>query len=123
MNEKEFSEKLRPWLDRSAQNVGELQATRLRAARLRAMDAYREPRYLSLLPSGLAARAAAHPVAFRALLLALPALIVAAVFASRAFLAPQELGELDAQILASEVPLETLLDKDFGEWLQNASRR
>lgn len=124
MNEKEFSEKLRPWLDRSAQNVGELQATRLRAGRLRALDAYREPRYLSLLPSsGLAARAAAHPAAFRALLLLLPVLIVAAVVAGRTLLAPQDIGELDAQILAGEVPLETLLDKDFGEWLQNASRR
>ena len=43
MNEQDFSNKLRPWLERSAGEVGELQATRLKAARLRAMDAYREP--------------------------------------------------------------------------------
>lgn len=123
MNEKEFSEKLRPWLDRSAQQVGELQATRLRAARLRALDAYREPRYLALLPAGLAARAAAHPAALRALLLLVPALAVAAVLLARAYAPAPDNGELDALILASEVPLETLLDKDFGEWLHNASRR
>ena len=43
MNEKEFAEKLKPWLERTASNVGEMQATRLKAARLRALDAYREP--------------------------------------------------------------------------------
>ena len=43
MNEKDFAEKLKPWLERGATSVGEMQATRLRAARLRALDAYREP--------------------------------------------------------------------------------
>ena len=43
MKEKEFAGKLKPWLDRSAADMGEMQATRLKAARLRAMDAYREP--------------------------------------------------------------------------------
>lgn len=122
MNEKEFSEKLRPWLDRSTENIGELQATRLRAARLRALDAHREPRWLAVLPSGLAARAAAHPTAFRALALALPIFVVATVLGTRALQPASDIGELDAQILASDVPLETLLDKDFGEWLKNASR-
>lgn len=122
MNEKDFSQKLRPWLDRSAENIGELQATRLRAARLRALDAYRQPRWLAILPSGLAARAAAHPAAFRVLVLALPLVVVAGVLGTRALQPAPDVGELDAQILASDVPLETLLDKDFGEWLKNASR-
>ncbi|HLX24041.1 MAG TPA: DUF3619 family protein, partial [Usitatibacter sp.] len=43
MNEKDFAAKLKPWLERSAQSLGEMQETRLRAARLRALDAYREP--------------------------------------------------------------------------------
>ena len=37
MNEKDFAAKLKPWLERSAAQVGELQATRLKAARLRAL--------------------------------------------------------------------------------------
>ena len=43
MNEKEFAAKLKPWLDRSAASLGEMQATKLRAARLRALDAFTEP--------------------------------------------------------------------------------
>ena len=43
MNEKDFVRNLRPWLDRSADGVGELQATRLRSARLRALDEWHEP--------------------------------------------------------------------------------
>ena len=43
MNDKEFGAKLKPWLDRSAAAVGEMQATRLRAARLRALDRFQEP--------------------------------------------------------------------------------
>ena len=51
MNEKEFSEKLKPWLERSARTLGEMQETRLKAARLRALDAYREPvRLFGLVP-------------------------------------------------------------------------
>ena len=51
MNEKEFASKLKPWLDRSAAQVGEMQATKLKSARLRALDAYREPvRLLGLVP-------------------------------------------------------------------------
>ena len=50
MNPNDFGSKMKPWLDRGAAAVGEMQATRLKSARLRAMDAYREPvRWLGLV--------------------------------------------------------------------------
>ena len=122
MNEKEFSEKLRPWLDRSARGVGDLQATRLKAARLRALEAYREPRLWGVLPAGVTARLSAHPILWHGLVW-LPVAALVMFFGMKALAPAPDLGELDAQILASEVPLEALVDKDFGEWLKNAQRR
>ncbi len=122
MNEKEFSEKLRPWLDRSAREVGDLQAVRLKAARLRALEAYQEPRLWGILPAGMAARVSAHPAIWHGLVW-LPVAALVTFFGMKALAPAPDLGELDAQILASEVPLEALVDKDFGEWLKNAQRR
>jgi hypothetical protein len=51
MNEKEFASRMKPFLDRAADQVGEMQATKLKSARLRALDAYREPvRLFGLVP-------------------------------------------------------------------------
>ena len=117
MNEKDFADKLKPWLDRSAQQVGEMQATRLKAARLRAMDAWREPVHLFGLVtvSANTAQTLQYSVLQRALLfLPIAALVV--------FLALQsareaDLGEIDAQLLTQELPPDAFLDQDFRSWL------
>jgi hypothetical protein len=117
MNEKEFSSKLKPWLDRSADAVGEMQATRLRAARLRALDAWREPvRLLGLVtvPAGTAQNL--HYGVFQRALLWLP---MVALVATLAFHSVREtdLGELDAQLLTQELPPDAFIDEDFRSWL------
>lgn len=117
MNEKEFASKLKPWLDRSADAVGEMQATRLRAARLRALDAWREPvRMLGLVtvPAGTAQNL--HYGVFQRALLWLP---MVALVATLAFHSVREtdLGELDAQLLTQELPPDAFIDEDFRSWL------
>ena len=85
MNEKDFGTRLKPWLDRAASEVGEMQATRLKSARLRAMDRYREPvRLLGLVPvAASTAETIQYGIVSRALLwLPLLALLTVLAFQS-----------------------------------------
>ena len=117
MNEKEFSSKLKPWLERAASGVGEIQATRLKSARLRAMDAYREPvRLLGLITVNAGtAQMISYSIVQRALLF-VPLLALLAVLAFQS-VSESDLGELDAQLLTQELPPDAFLDQDFRSWL------
>lgn len=117
MNENEFGAKLKPWLDRAAGGVGELQATRLKAARLRALDAYQEPvRVLGLITvSGGTAQVIRYSIVQRSLLF-LPVLLLIGFLAVQSMEEP-DLGELDAQLLTQELPPDAFLDQDFRSWL------
>jgi hypothetical protein len=120
MNENEFGTRLKPWLDRSAAGVGEMQATRLKAARLRAMDRVREPvRLLGLVTVGAGtAETIRYAIVQRALLwLPILALLTALAFQS---IKEPDLGELDAQLLTQELPPQAYLDQDFRSWLGKA---
>jgi hypothetical protein len=121
MNEKEFADKLKPWLERGAASVGEMQATRLRAARLRAMDAWREPvRLFGLVPMSFSrAQVIRYGVVQRALLF-LPLAALLAVLAVQSLDNDVDLGELDAQLLTQELPPDAFLDKEFRSWLGNS---
>lgn len=122
MNEKEFAQKLRPWLQRSADQVGELQATRLRASRLKALDAWREPvSVLGLQVSGGTAQAFRYTVLQRALLvLPLAALLIA--LAVQTGSGDPDYGDIDAALLTQELPPDAYLDQDFRSWLHKSSR-
>ena len=117
MNEQEFGTRLKPWLDRAAADVGEMQATRLKSARLRAMDRFREPvRLLGLVTVGAGtADTIRYSVVQRALLvLPLLALIAALTIQS---VGESDPGELDAQLLTGELPPQAFLDQDLRSWL------
>jgi len=117
MNEKDFASKLKPWLDRSADTIGEMQATRLKSARLRALDAWREPvRIFGLVavPAGTA-QTIQYTFVQRALL-ALPILALIAALGVKS-LQETDVGEIDAQLLTQELPPEAYLDQDFRAWL------
>jgi hypothetical protein len=119
MNENEFGAKLKPWLDRGAARVGEMQATRLRSARLRALEAYREPvRLFGLVPVAPGtAQTLRYSVVQRTLLwLPLVALLATLAYQSTAPRDP-DIGDLDAQLLTQELPPDAYLDKDFRSWL------
>jgi hypothetical protein len=117
MNEKEFGSKLKPWLDRSAAGLGEMQATKLKAARLRALDAYREPvRVFGLVTVPASTAQTIHYSVVQRNLLWVP---VALLVAFLVFQSAREtdLGELDAQLLTQELPPDAFLDQDFRTWL------
>ena len=117
MNENDFAKKMKPWLDRSAAAVGEMQATRLKSARLRAMDAYREPvRLLGLVTVNAGtAQMISYSIVQRVLLF-VPLLALLAVLALQA-VSESDPGELDAQLLTQELPPDAFLDQDFRSWL------
>jgi hypothetical protein len=117
MNENEFGAKLKPWLDRAAGGVGEMQATRLKAARLRALDAYQEPvRVFGLVTvAGGVAQVIRYSIVQRALLF-VPVLLLLGFLAVQSMEEP-DLGELDAQLLTQELPPDAFLDQDFRSWL------
>jgi hypothetical protein len=117
MNEKEFASKLKPWLDRSADAIGEMQATRLKSARLRALDAWREPvRVFGLVtvPAGTA-QTIQYTFVQRALL-ALPILALIVTLGVKS-LQEADVGELDAQLLTQELPPDAFIDQEFRAWL------
>jgi len=123
MNEKEFAEKLKPWLDRTAAGIGEVQATKLRAARLRALDAYRQPvRLLGLIPVGAGAAGSLRYTVVQRSLLWVPLVALVATLAWQAAQQQQQpdLGDLDAQLLTQELPPDAFLDKDFRSWLDSS---
>ena len=117
MNEKDFGTRLKPWLDRAASGVGEMQATRLKAARLRALDRVREPvRLLGLVTVGAGtADTLRYAVVPRALMW-LP-LVALLVFLAMQSMQETDLGELDAQLLTQELPPQAFLDQEFRSWL------
>ena len=122
MNEKDFSQKLRPWLDRSADSVGEIQATRLRSARLRALDQWREPvRLLGLVTVGEGTAQTLKYSVLQQALMWLPIVILLATLAAKALSPEVDVGELDAMLLTGELPIDAFLDKDFDQWLKSAS--
>ena len=118
MNEKDFASRLKPWLDRAADQVGDQEATKLKAARLRALDAYREPvRLFGLVP---VAAGTAQTIQYGIVQRALLWLPIAALLATLAIQSMSEMddpSELDAQLLTQELPPDAFLDQDFRSWL------
>jgi len=118
MNENDFGKRMKPWLDRSADGVGEMQATRLKSARLRALDRVREPvRILGLVTVGAGtAETLRYAVVPRALMW-LPLLALLTVLAVKSLEETTDLGELDADLLTQELPPQAFIDQDLRSWL------
>ena len=118
MKEQEFANKLKPWLDRATEEVGEVQATKLKAARLRALDAYREPvRLYGLVPTAAGTAQAIHYGIVQRALLWLPIAALLATLAIQSMGEVDDTGDLDAQLLSQELPPDAFLDQDFRSWL------
>ena len=120
MNENDFNSKFAGYLKRGEERVGEINEIKLKSARLRAMEAYREPvSLLGLVTIPGPSTTLKYSFIQRPLLL-LPVVILIGVLAS-ANLVQGDPGELDAQLLTGELPIEAFLDKDFSSWLDEAS--
>jgi len=118
MNEKEFASRVKPWLDRAAGDIGEVQATKLKAARLRALDAYREPvRLFGLVPVAAGTAQNIHYGIVQRALLWLPIAALLATLAIQSMSDVEDVGDIDAQLLSQELPPDAFLDQDFRSWL------
>ena len=118
MNEKEFASKLKPWLERAASGVGDLQATRLKAARLRALDAYREPvRVLGLVSVSGGTLQHLHYSVVQRSLLWLPLVLFIGWLGVMSANPEPDWGELDTQLLTQELPPDAFLDQEVRAWL------
>ena len=117
MNEKDFADRVKPWLERGAAQIGEMQATKLKAARLRAMEAYREPvRLFGVVAVGQGTLQTIRYAIVQRSLLWLPLLALLAALMLKSASEP-DLGELDAQLLTQELPPDAFLDQDFRSWV------
>jgi hypothetical protein len=47
--------------------------------------------------------------------------VLVATLAAKALNPEVDIGELDAQLLTGELPIDAFLDKDFDSWLKSAS--
>ncbi len=122
MNEKDFAEKVALSLDAGAGDLGAERLERLRAARARAMEAYREPvRVLGLVTvTGPSLNAKYNFIQKPLILLPLLAL-VAALFAVGQFQdSGNDTSDVDAALLTGELPINAFLDKDFDAWLKSS---
>jgi len=125
MNEKEFAENVTRTLNLGLTRIDDGKLAKLRASRQKAMDAYREP--VSIL--GMAT-VSGHVMDIstwiRKPVVWLPVLAIAAAIATYSLTATDDgyddVGELDAKLLAGELPIDAFLDKDFGAWVKESAQ-
>ena len=124
--EKEFAQKMTRTLNWGLSRIEDDKLTRIRAARQNALSAYREPvTILGMVTVSGGTLDMSNWI--RKPLFWLPILIVVAAVAGHTLTGSDDnsdetLGELDAQLLTGELPINAFLDKDFGSWVQESSQ-
>ena len=126
MNEKDIAQKVTRTLDWGLSRIEDDKIVKLRAARQKAMAQYKEPvNVLGLVTiSGHTLDTSGW---LRKPLFWLPILAIAAAVAGYTFSSTDDIydeagGELDAQLLTGELPINAFLDKDFGTWVKESSQ-
>lgn len=124
MNDKEFGQNIARTLDWGANQLDPAKLKKLHAGREQALSAYRAPvRLFGLIT--VSGNMLDISSMVRKPLFLLP--IIAAFIAVAGLLwMPSEdnyddVGELDAKLLAGELPIDAFLDKDFATWVQESS--
>lgn len=124
MNEKDFGQKITRTLTWGLSHIEEGKLAKLRAGRLKAMDAYREPvKILGLI--AVSGHTLDMSNWMRKPLFWLPVLAITAAIATYSMNngddVDDDVGELDAKILTGELPIDAFLDKDFASWVKESS--
>ena len=126
-NEKDFAQKITRTLNWGLSRIEDDKLARVRAGRQKALAAYREP--VTIL--GLVT-VSGHTLDvsnwIRKPLFWLPILAIVAAIATYGFSSADDIyddvgGELDAQLLTGELPINAFLDKDFGSWVKESSQK
>lgn len=122
MNEKDFAAKVARTLNWGLTRIEDDKLARLRTARAKAMEAYREP----ITIAGLVTISGPSPSTKYDLiqkpLIWLPMLVLIAMLAgANWFKDPNaDIGDLDAALLTGELPINAFLDKDLDSWLKGS---
>ena len=124
--EKDLAQKIAHTLNWGLSHIEEDKLTRIRAARQQALSAYREPVTILGMVT-VSGRTLEMSNWIRKPLFWLPVLAIAAAVAGYTFSSSDEIydetgGELDAQLLTGELPINAFLDKDFGSWVKESSQ-
>ncbi len=125
MNENEFSKKIAAHLNRGADQLAPVELARLRASREQALAAMgRQPAAGLALAMG-GGRTLRLPRISRKMLFLLAIISIAGIWTAYSQLSQDDyydnVGELDAQLLTGELPINAFLDKDFESWVKESS--
>ena len=124
--EKDFAQKITRTLNWGLSRIQDDKLARIRAGRQKAMVAYREP--VTIL--GLVT-VSGHTLDvsnwIRRPLFWLPILAITVAVAAYTLSGNDDIydeagGELDAQLLTGELPINAFLDKDFSSWVKESSQ-
>ena len=124
--EKDFAQNVTRTLNWGLSQIEEDKLKRIHAARQRALSAYREPVTILGLVT-VSGQTLDISNWIRKPLFWLPVLAIAAAVAGYTFSSTDDIydetgGELDAQLLTGELPINAFLDKDFGTWVKESSQ-
>ena len=124
--EKDFARSIVQSLNLGLSQIDEDKLARIRKSRQRAMAAYREPVTILGLVT-VTGQTLDMTNWIRKPLFWLPILAIAVTVAGYSLSGQDESfdetgGELDAQLLTGELPINAFLDKDFGSWVQESSQ-
>lgn len=123
MNETEFAKKITTTLNWGMTQLDDAKLARLREGRKKAMEAYREP--ISIM--GLATvngNILDISTWVRKPLFWLPMIAIAAAIGYVSLHQESrfdDVGELDAQLLTGELPIDAYLDNDFAAWVKESA--
>ncbi len=124
MNELEFAKKVAQQLNRSLHNLGQAPLTRLKVARERALEVYRSEPMLAHADGSTSGkwsdRLFHHPRLAWGGFAALLAVAVGVNFWQET---EHDASPIDAQILASDLPLHAFTQQNFDAWLKNNSKQ
>ncbi|MCP5269277.1 MAG: DUF3619 family protein [Zoogloeaceae bacterium] len=122
MNELHFAFRIRQYLNRGLQQIDTSQLDRLAAARAEALSAQKKPATIpALAAAGYFLDRHLSTPGLRPSLAVLALLIAVALFIHwHSSELIDEMSAIDSALLADDVPVEALLDKDFQAWLKNS---
>lgn len=124
--EADFAKKITRTLNWGLSRIDDDKLTRIRAGRQKAMAAYREPVSIMGLVT-VSGQTLDMSNWIKKPLFWLPILAIVAAVGAYTFTSADDIydltgGELDAQLLTGELPINAFLDKDFGSWVKESSQ-
>lgn len=125
MNERDIAGKIKQHLNYGLSRVDDSIALRLADARKQAMQAYREPRHaFSLMLAGHVSSGNNHGVHSHFRLWLSLAVLLTALLATTYWQNEMQSNDddVDAGLLAADLPIHAYLDNGFGTWLEHSSQ-